>query len=620
MKILPLHRLGAHVSADGSARFEFPLPWVSGEHGNRLWLKVIHEKDQFLQDIQPFSFEMSHSVDSELGDSWSVTFNIHDQAPSHPRSAWGQAGRYVYRFLLENPNHPSLDWIIDPFAREFGTGKLSAFTLGYEPHVWSDNELSWKTPGLSDLVIYELMIGEFAGTVDRAIERLPYLADLGVNCLELMPVSNVLEQIDWGFMPVGYFGIDERFGKRRDMQRFVDAAHRAGLAVIVDSVYGHTSAWFPYSYVYRHLQYHENPFMGSFAKDYFGESTDFNREFTRDFFATVNHHWLDCYHVDGFRYDCVPNYWDGATGTGYARLTFETYRHVQAQQAQGGHWQRFLSDGNQNLIQCAEQLEGPVEILEHTYSNSTWQNETLGTAAKVASGDFGQLTEYGFRTGASGYPPEKSVNGDRIPKAPLQYVENHDHERFVCRFGLTHPTGDRSELLKSGDRGRWYKVQPYLFALLTGRGVPMLWQGGEFVENYFVPHEGWGRVMLFRPVHWDYFYSGEGRSMVNLTRKLLKLRKENVQFRDGDHFFYNHYDNYQSKGCLLYSRANNGRFSLVALNFSDETQWVPFEFPFDGEYEESVHGGSLSLSGISEGQQSWLELPSNYGRVWTHHA
>ena len=55
---------------------------------------------------------------------------------------------------------------------------------------------------------------------------------------------------------------------------------------------------------------------------------------------------------------------------------------VRAMQGVSGHWQRFFDDESINLIQCAEQLEGPVEILEKTCSNCTWQNETLGDAKK----------------------------------------------------------------------------------------------------------------------------------------------------------------------------------------------------------------------------------------------
>jgi 1,4-alpha-glucan branching enzyme len=562
--------------------------------------------------------ELAHSIEPEYGDYWHTQVNMLTHPKPHPDSAWGKPGRYIYRYQLQNPNHKApIDWIIDPFAREFGVGKLSAFTLGYQPYTWNNNETTWKTPPLADLVFYELMITEFGGDIDRTILQLDYLADLGINGIEVMPLSNVANIVDWGFCPVGYFGVDERFGKRRDMQRLIDAAHQRGIAVIVDSVYGHTSDSFPYSYVYRKLGYHENPFMGSFAKDYFAESTNFKRPFVQDFFFTVNHHWLDCYHVDGFRYDCVPNYWDGPTGCGYAALVYESYQSVKAKAGSTEHWQRFFSSGAMNLIQCAEQLEGPVEILEKTYSNCTWQNGTLGSAKAVAQGCRDAVEGLGLQLGLCGYPETVTNSGDTIPKTALQYVENHDHSRFVCNFGRIARDND---LLQEGNRDLWFKVQPYLIALMTSKGIPLIWQGQELGENYYVPDGGWGRVLLFRPVRWDYFYDSIGKSMVSLTRKLVRLRRDRTEFRRGQHYFYNHFDHYQSKNVLLFSRQCGSNFSLVALNFGDQQQSVPFTFPVGGDFQEALHGdedGQLNLKGIASGDDLWLTVPSNYGRVWT---
>ncbi|HCA26146.1 MAG TPA: alpha-amlyase [Betaproteobacteria bacterium] len=613
MKRLPLEKLGARGASSHIVNFGVFLPWVSATHGNRLWVKVIHEKDQFLQHIPPLIFELRHSHDADYGDYWSTQIDLTLHPKPHPDAAWGAPGKYVYRYCLENQaiSQP-IDWIIDPFAREFGVGKLSAFTLGYEQHVWSSHENQWKTPPLSDLVLYELMIGEFGGDIDKTIARLDYLADLGVTGIELMPVSNVSNVVDWGFLPIGYFGVDERFGNRRDMQRLVDAAHQRGIAVILDSVYGHTSENFPYSYLYRELAYRENPFMGPFAKDYFGESTDFNRAFTRDFFFTVNHHWLDCYHIDGFRYDCVPNYWDGATGQGYAALTYETYRLLKEKRSTPGHWQRFFDQDKINLIQCAEQLEGPVEILEKTYSNCTWQNETLGAAQQSAHGNRNSFADLGLRLGLLGYPRETTMNGDILAKTALQYIENHDHSRFVCNFGTI---ARDNELLKEGDRNRWYKVQPYLIGLLTAPGVPLLWQGQEFGENYAVPQQGWGRVMMFRPVRWDYFYDPVGQATVSLVRTLLGLRGRQPQFRHGDHFFYGDHD-YLSKNLMFFSRRQGNRYSLVALNFGDTAQTALFAFPLSGDYREELHGND-GLQGIAAGRPRPLTIPSNYGRIWS---
>lgn len=613
MDLLPLDTLGAREVADGQLEFGLFLPWVSAADGNRLTLKIIHEDDQFIQDVPPARFDLQHSVDPTYGDYWSTQVDLGAGGGAGGRSHWGRPGRYVYRYALQRPDMDGeLDWIIDPYAREFGTGKLSAITAGYQPHVWAESEVAWKVPALDDLVMYELMLNEFGGGVEGTVERLDYLADLGVNCIEVMPVSNVSNTIDWGFLPIGYFGVDERLGNRKDLQQLVEAAHARGIAVILDVVYGHTSDAFAYSYVYRNLRYHENPFMGPFAKDYFGESTDFRRKITQDFFYTVNHHWLAAYHADGFRYDCVPNYWDGATGDGYANLTYSTYRFVEATRG-GGHWQRFFTgDGGPHLVQCAEQLEGPVEILQSTYSNCTWQNETLGAAEGAARGSADALTDLGFRLGLLGYPTERTVDGDTIEKSALQYVENHDHSRFVCNFGTTAADDD---LLREGFRDRWYRVQPYLIALFTGRGIPMLWQGQELGENYFVPESGFGRVALFRPVRWDYFYDTIGRSAVSLVRKLVALRRDLPQLRTGDHFFYNDRGRYQDRQVLVFSRRIGEELTVVALNFGESDQTVPFTFDAGGKYREELHGHDLG--DVAAGQEKWLPVPSNYGRIWT---
>jgi len=617
MNLMPLEKLGARCTPEGRADFGVFLPWVSDSDGVGLGVKLIHENDQFLQDVPAKTFEMECSIDPNYGEYWHGQVEIDASEKPHKKSAWGKPGRYVYRYFLERRNNEPIDWIIDPYAREFGIGKLSAFTLGYEPHIWSDEEELWKTPRQEDLIVYELMINEFGGDMRTATRHLEYLQDLGVNCIEIMPVTNISNTTDWGFLPIGYFGVDERFGKRRDMQRLIDSAHQKGIAVILDMVYGHTDSLFPYSYLYREMGFGENPFLGSFAKDLFGESTDFNRALTRDFFYTVNHHWLSTYHVDGFRYDCVPNYWDGPTGLGYANLVYQTYKLVFGMRGSQDHWQRFFEGDEIRLIQCAEQLEEPVEVLEKTYSSSTWQNQTFDAAIAVARAEAselaGRLTYLGHRLGLVGYPAKEKINEDTIQKSALQYIENHDHYRFVCNFCTI--SRDDNDLLKEGDRRYWYKVQPYLIAIMTARGIPLIWQGQELCENYFLPESGMGRVVIFRPMRWDYFYDPIGKRTIWLTRRLMKLRRK-AQFLRGEHWFYDDPERYQSRGLLLFSRRAGDAFSLVALNFTDQDQQVDFQFPFSGDYVEELHG-SDNLENVVGGDWTSFVVPSNYGRVWT---
>ena len=136
LNLLPLSTLGA-VENNGAVTFGLWLPWVSAGDGNAVTVKIIHEADQFLAGVPAREFPLAHSVRPPYGDFWSTTVPIAGTAPSAPGSAWGTPGRYVYRYTIVNPNVGTLDWIIDPFAREFGVGKLSAFTLGYQAYQWS---------------------------------------------------------------------------------------------------------------------------------------------------------------------------------------------------------------------------------------------------------------------------------------------------------------------------------------------------------------------------------------------------------------------------------------------------------------------------------------------------
>src|SRR5262245_6777358 len=155
--LLQLGSLGA-IETNGIVTFGLWLPWVSAAEGNAVTVKVIHERDQFLQGIAPREFAMTHSIRAPHGDFWSVTAPIAGTAPPSSGAAWGTVGRYVYRYQIDNPNVGTLDWIVDPFAREFGVGRLSAFTLGYQPYTWSAAEAAWRTPALADLVLYEVNI------------------------------------------------------------------------------------------------------------------------------------------------------------------------------------------------------------------------------------------------------------------------------------------------------------------------------------------------------------------------------------------------------------------------------------------------------------------------------
>lgn len=619
MNYLPMTKLGAQETSPKVIHFGIFLPGVNPTAGYSVSLKIIHEIDQYIQSVQTVVLIQTHSMDPIYGDYWSGMLDLMTQPVPANSKAWGTVGRYVYRYVVTSPARGVIDFIIDPYAREVGIGRLSAITVGSTPYVFSANELAWKTPPLKNAIIYELMVSEFRDDLNRTIQQLPYLADLGINCIEVMPVSNVLATIDWGYDPIGYFCVAERIGRTSAFQEFVDLCHQNGIAVIIDSVYGHTGGDFAYSQLYNALQGDlPNPFNGNNGN--YGLTNDFSKQLTRDYFYSVSQYWLDTFHIDGFRYDDVPEYWDGPMGSGYANLAYSTYQYLKSKTGAVDHYQRFFdSVGNINLIQIAEDLADPTGNLNQSYSTGTWQNDTLSYAIKCAAGYPGAIEQLGLQLGLNGYPTSVTVNGDSLPKTAIQYIENHDHQRFICNFGTVPVDNDPLDaLLQEGDRdANWPRIQPYLIALLTAKGTPLLSEGQELCENYWVPEQMvYGRVMVYRPVRWNYFYDNDGQPIIRLVRKLTKIRRAGVQFADGQHFFYNDYNNFNSKGLLAFSRQSGTTFSLIVVNFTNQEQTTTFVFPISGNYIEQVEGAQ-NLAGVIAGVAQPLSVPSNYGCIWT---
>src|SRR6185437_5965893 len=117
-------------------------------------------------------------------------------------------------------------------------------------HEWSEvvdpSSFAWTDAGWRGLdprraVIYELHVGAFtpAGTFRGAIELLPYLRDLGVTAIELMPLADFAGRRNWGYDGVALFAPSRAYGRPDDLRAFVDAAHAHDLAVIIDVVYNH---------------------------------------------------------------------------------------------------------------------------------------------------------------------------------------------------------------------------------------------------------------------------------------------------------------------------------------------------------------------------------------------
>ena len=167
---------------------------------------------------------------------------------------------------------------------------------------WHDG--GWKARPARDLIVYELHAGTFSpeGTFAGAQERLPYLRDLGVTAIELMPVADFAGNRNWGYDGVSLFAPSRAYGAPDDFRRLVDAAHAHGLSIILDVVYNHLGpegACLPEFSSAYFTDRHRTPWGDAINLDAPGSAI------VRRFILDNALHWIREYHVDGLRLDAT---------------------------------------------------------------------------------------------------------------------------------------------------------------------------------------------------------------------------------------------------------------------------------------------------------------------------
>jgi maltooligosyltrehalose trehalohydrolase len=158
---------------------------------------------------------------------------------------------------------------------------------------------------LEQLLLYELHVGTFTaeGTFDGAVRRLRELRDLGVTAVELMPVATFPGERGWGYDGVYIYAPHPAYGGPEGLARFVDAAHRAGLGVVLDVVYNHIG---PGSEAIGAF----GPYFTAAHQTFWGEAIDYARRGVREWAIGNAEMWTRDYRIDGLRVDAVHAIYD----------------------------------------------------------------------------------------------------------------------------------------------------------------------------------------------------------------------------------------------------------------------------------------------------------------------
>lgn len=251
----------------------------------------------------------------------SVTGDFNDWDPAKSRmtkddgGVWsgyvekaGEGSEYKYKIF----NGEQVMDRIDPRALEVTNSTGNGIVRNHD-FDWGESGITM--PGHNQLVIYELHPKTFPEDLenpclDAIIPKLGYLAELGINLIEIMPLAEFPGEFSWGYNPSHPFAVESTYGGPLALKRLVKAAHEHGIGVILDVVYNHfgpgdLDLW-------KFDGWSENDGGGIyFYNDWRSETPwgttrpDYGRDEVRSYIHDNAFMWLSEYRMDGLRYDAT---------------------------------------------------------------------------------------------------------------------------------------------------------------------------------------------------------------------------------------------------------------------------------------------------------------------------
>ena len=354
---------------------------------------------------------------------------------------------------------------VDPTLISYPTkgadgGYVTVIRPGKAEYAWSDATLNFKRPNKENLIIYEAWVYDYtaARTFKGLMNRLDYIQNLGVNAIELMPVSEFEGNISWGYNPTLYFAVDKTYGKPEDLKALIDECHKRGIAVILDMVFNHTKGTNPMAKLYPYgndLQY--NPWFSTNPPEGDnGYGEEWNHDFgpAHEMFTRAFAYWLKEYKIDGYRLDLSHG------------LCGNTNNAVSN-----------LKDYYQNGVQATS--PGAYMILEH-WGNG--QDQLIKDGMQCWTGNV--ITNAYCQT-AMGWLKDGDGFDGANRAGYVSYAESHDEERMQYK-AKTYGNGD----LQTNEAARLGRVAENVAFNVLLKGAHMLWQFEEIGYDISIDHNG----------------------------------------------------------------------------------------------------------------------------------
>lgn len=512
-----------------------------------------------------------------------------------------------YKFILQNGEQ--VLWRINPYAsqvsRSDGNGVI------HDPDfAWSGGEFTM--PPWNELVIYEIHAGTFndepgggPGTFDGVIRQLPYLKALGVNAIQIMPVGEFPMSYSWGYNPSQPFAVENSLGGPQRLFALVQAAHDQGIAVILDVVYNHLGpndldlwrfdGWSQPDHEGGIYFYDVNR-----ACTPWGDTRpDYGRGEVRQYLRDNALFWLGKYRIDGLRFDSVGN--------------------MRNRCGQDNDPCNDLADGWSLLQWINNEIRwyqpGKITIAEDLKQNAWITRDTGGGGA-----GFGSQWDAGFV-----HPIRRAViaaedgwrDMDAVRDA-LCCTENCDAcKRVIYSESHDEVANGKSRLPEEiwpGNADSWYSRKRSTLAaalVFTAPGIPMLFQGQEFLE--------YGYFQDTVPLRWD--MANRQAGILTLYKDLIRLRRnwhDTTNGLRGQHINVHHVNN--ADKLIAFHRWENGGPGddvVVVANFANRAyDRYAIGFPRPGLWRVRLNSdwsGYAPDYGNHAGFDVWTTAPARDG-------
>ncbi|MGV6832780.1 MAG: alpha-amylase family glycosyl hydrolase, partial [bacterium] len=574
---------GVNINADNSVTFLLQAPLKSdvfllGEFNNF----TLNQNYQLFKDGDDFWITLTGlDPNTEYAYQYLIDYSIKVADPYAHKILDPNNDQYI-----PTSTYPNLK----AYPSNLTNGIVSTFLINQPSFNWQVP--NFTKPNQDNLIIYELLIRDFTeiDSFNEALTHLDYLASLGINAIELMPVSEFEGNDSWGYNPSFHDALDKAYGTADAFKNFIDQCHVRGIAVIMDVVYNHAFGQSPLVQMYWDSTINKpsanSPYFNQDATHPYNVGYDFNHEssYTKTYVKQTLQYWLTEFKVDGFRFDLSK----GFTQTNNPNDVNAWGQYDASRIAILENYADYIWTNNPNNTYL---------ILEHFADNS--EETELANYGFMLWGN----SNYNYNQNTMGYNSDTDVSwmsykqrGWNNPNV-VGYMESHDEERLMYKnlnFGNVNGNYNVKDLNTALSReelaGMFFFTIP---------GPKMIWEFGEVGYDFSINTCSDGSVntncrLDRKPIHWEYFDNVNRKQIYNTWATLIAFKKQQPVF-NSTNFTLN------VSGLVKSITLKDASIDVILVgNFDLTTKTIAPQFTKTGTWYEYFSGQQKTVTDVNE--------------------